>query len=84
MKHRKEGVEHCIQVFGPDRWENDEFDTLVFFSRVANIVGPPIHRHIVAAGGQSRGKLFGKRFKPAVVRRYAPRAENGQLHRGGL
>lgn len=84
MKHGKKCVEDGIEMFRADCRKNDDLDPLVLVPRVPDIVGSTVNGDIVAAGGQSDRELFGKRFKPAVVRRYSPRAEDGQLHRRGL
>jgi len=80
VENRDEGVRHRIQILRADRGQDHQANAFVVPPGIPDVIGTAINCDIVAAGGESSGKLFGKGFESAVVGGNSPRTENGQFH----
>src|SRR5579883_2421934 len=66
-----------FQIFVADGGKIAQLDAAVF--RGGRTL-PAIDGDLVAASGQTRRQLFGKRFEPAVARRNSAGTQNGHPH----
>src|SRR5215510_11389997 len=73
-------MRHGVQVLGPDCWQDRQFYPFINRAGIPDVVRPSVNRDIVAAGRQTRGKLFREGFEPAVIGWNAAGSKDSQFH----
>src|SRR5882672_9156696 len=80
MQGRKKRVNYRVEVFVPDGGEDFQSHSLIFDLAGTDIMGSTINSDVVTTSHQSRRKVLGKGFEPAVVGWNAPCSENCNTH----
>jgi hypothetical protein len=80
VEYGKERMSDGVEILMRDCRQQDQPDSLVMASCMADVVLPPIDSDLMAAQDKPGGELFGERLKTSVIGGDAASAEDGNLH----